>query len=244
VVAKGKCVAPEPEGELMTYISDAIWSQVIEAERRLPAELRIEFEEAVRPHFEDERTEINRAITQTRDTLRRAKSALDRLSDETTRLQGSPAYRRYNLTESAEATSLAAYVAALREMDARFQADEQRLSRRAPRNWQLKEWRWKFGPLFVELLDIRSFHLKIDVPTQAAETVNSGRFHKFLEVFLRLVEPRANRAEIKRMLKAGIDFAVEVNQYRRAQVEYSWQWDELFPQTYLSLMKSSKYLHG
>jgi hypothetical protein len=244
VLAKVKHVAPELEGELMTYMSDAVWSQVIETEHRLPAETRIEFEEAVRSYLEGERIKINCVSGATRVALRRAKSARVRLLDELTLLEGSPDYRRYNSTESAEATSLSAYQAALGDMDARLHADEQRLSKRAPRNWQLKEWRWKLGPLFVELLDIRSFYLKIDVPTQAAETVNSGRFIKFLEVFLQLVEPNSSGDEFKKMLNGGIDFAVEANQSRRAKVIYSWQWDELFPQTHLSLMMSRRFLDG
>lgn len=223
-----------------TYISDAVWAKVIEAEPRLPTESRVEFEEAVRSHIsynKDKTTICLRTHREKRANLRRIKSFLDRLSYETNLYRGSLNHS----TESAEATSWDSYLATLGKMNATVQADEKGLRRRAPRNWQINGWRSKLMPLFVELLDIRSFQLKIDVPTQAAETVNSGRFHNFLRIFLQLVEPHAKRPELDEMLKAGIDSTVELNQGRRTDVTISWQWDELFPQTYRSLEKSPKF---
>jgi hypothetical protein len=208
----------------MSHIFDAIWAQVIEAERRLPTEARIELEDAIRAHLEYNKAEPDGVVLETRDgrrrTLRRIKSTRQRLSYELTRL---------------------GRAAVLDDIDAPLRIEEERLSKRRPKNWLHNELRRRYGPLITELLEIWGFYLKIDVPTQAAETVNSGRYHKFLEVFLELVEPHARKAELKEMLKAGLDFAVEVNQARRNEPIYCWQWNELYPQTYESLFMSSKY---
>jgi hypothetical protein len=207
----------------MPYISDTDWARAIKAEPRM-AEARTELEEAIRSDVEYNKVKTDGVVPETRNerrrALRRVKSNRQRVTYELTRL-GS--------------------VTALGDIDQAFGIEEERLSKRRPKNWRRNQLRWRYGSLIREVLEIWSFHLKIDVPTQAAETVNSGRYHRFLEIIIEVVEPRARKSEIEEMMKAGLDFAVKANQARRKDPIYCWQWQDLFPQTYESLFLSSKY---
>jgi hypothetical protein len=207
----------------MAMISDAVWC---EEPSGLPAAARDDVEAEIRSYREDDGAEFNRVTPETRETLKRAMTRLKNFSDDLVILEKSPDYRHFNSGGDVKATSLAPHLAALGETDTVLHTAKQRLCKRSRKNWA----RLKLGSLCIELLEIRSWHLKIEVPTQAAEKA-SAPFHKFLEYCLALAEPHANKAERKKMLKEGIDLAVESFQLRKASPLHCWQWEDLFPQS-------------
>jgi hypothetical protein len=122
-------------------------------------------------------------------------------------------------------------------MSATLDQTKERLSKRSRKNWP----GIKLGSFFIELLQLRSKYLRIDVPTQATETFNSRPFDQYLELCLGLAEPYSNRGERTAKHKEGVRRAVKSFQQRKADPLYSWQWDDLFPQSEAALMKSRRF---
>jgi transcription initiation factor TFIIIB Brf1 subunit/transcription initiation factor TFIIB len=221
----------------MSSISDPLWNEISSAGGGLPAEARTEVEEAARVYRLDEGADIYRVKSDTRKALARAEGELDNLSSDLQLLESSGDFRRFN-ARGAD-ISLAQHLTALDAIRVTLSEAKLRLAKRSRKNAH----RERLLIFFVELLEIRAWFSRIDVPNQVKET-SSNAFHSYLRLCLELVEPDATEDERAKLLIDGIDQAVKVFSIRRSDPIYSWQWRDLFPQSYQALMKSSKYLKG
>jgi hypothetical protein len=204
-------------------ITDAKWDEILRATAAEMAPAREDAAAALKGYFPDE----SGVKSDTRKDLRELRQHVTAASRCARRLQNKPDYRHFRAAGNPDATSLAELLNALAFHSARLDQEHQRLSERSQKNWQRK----RVGAFFIELLEIRSRHLGIDVPIQASETSRSGRFHKYLALFLELAEPQASKADRAKLLKAGIAIAIKSFQARRADPLYCWEWDDLFPQS-------------
>ncbi|MEO6841351.1 MAG: hypothetical protein ABI192_11345 [Bradyrhizobium sp.] len=209
----------------MTVIPNKEWNDTAKAAGGMPPSSREAVEEAVRDYMTDEGAEF-RVTSETRKTLKRAQNTRQQLLDELTLLEQSSDYRRFNSKEDAKATSLGPHLQNLSAIDAELKKAEERLNKRSSKRWLSS----KLAVLCIELLEIRTWHLRIDVPLQVKETARSGSFRRYLQLCLELANPHSNKSEIEAMLKKGLDVAIKSFQLRKAP-EYCWQWDDLFPQS-------------
>jgi hypothetical protein len=223
----------------MTKLNDTYWPEMAKAAGNLGMESRAAVEEALQNCRLDGEPGFHFIGDEARRTVIKARRQLGHLRRSLACLDSRLDFRRYNAAINAD-TSLAKELENLESLDSRLSNDEVRMSKRNRKGLQSRE----IGILCIELLEIRSFDLGIDVPTQATETTQSGRFHKYLEMALRLVAEHANAQERAEMLKRGIDAAVKSFQARKADPMYSHQWEYLFPQTEMALMKSRKFRNG
>jgi hypothetical protein len=211
----------------VTIISDSAWNEIAKSAGGLPPEARGEIEPIVCNHRLGKGTELVHVDLRTREAMKRARTNLDELSKELTLLENSPDYRRFNSAGDMVETSLAEHLAALRAIDTTLHQAKERLAKRSRKNWSHSF----SGRLITELLEIRAWHLKIDVPTQAGETTSSGSFRQYLKLCLQLACPDASEAEIENEIKGGIELAIESFQRRRKSPEHCWEWEDLFPQS-------------
>jgi hypothetical protein len=220
----------------MIKIEGLYWDEMAKAAGNLLAEDRPEIEEALRNCQLEGEPGFHFKAEETRYTVSKARRQLGHLRQTLTSLDSRLDFRRFNAAANAD-TSLAEQLKNLGSLDLRLANDEERLSKRNRKGLQ----NFEIGVLCTELLEIRSCRLGIDVPTQATETSQSGQFHKYLEMAVRLVAIHANAAERAEMLRQGIDAAVKSFQARKADPLYSHQWEYLFPRSERALMKSMRF---
>ena len=230
--AKGPIAVGNPQ---RTIMSDSAWNEMAKASS-MPAEDRAEIEEALQNCRLDGEPGHHFKAQDTRPTISKARRQARQLRQTLKSLDGSRDFRHYNAAPDTD-TSLAEYLENLVSLDRVLTNDSQRLSKRNRKGVQYRE----IGTLCIELLEIRSCSLGIDVPTQAKETSQSGMFHKFLEMAVRLVAIHANATERAEMLRQGIEAAVKSFQARKADRLYSHEWEYLFPQSERALMKSRPF---
>lgn len=212
----------------MPIVTDRAWEKLAEAAGGLPPEARAEVEKEIQDYMVEGGAPYNRVLPETRETLSQAQKNLGKLTQDITLLEESSDFRSFNAQGAIGATSLTRHLTALSEIRTSLDHAKERLSKRSRKNWP----RIKLGSLFIELLEIRSHYLSLDVPTQAAEKSSGGRFHQYLQLCLELAEPRATNDERAAKLKEGLGLAVTSFQARKSDSLYSWQWPDLFPQTW------------
>ena len=220
------------------YMLDSALNEIAKA-AGLPAEDHDEIAEALQNCRLDSEPGHHFKGPDTRSKISKTRQQAKQLRQMLASLNGSLDFRDYNAAANND-TSLAGYLENLASLDSRLINDSERLSKRNRKGLQFKA----IGILCIELLEIRSCRLGIDVPTQAKETSRSGPFHKYLELAIRSVAIHASAEERAEMLRRGINAAVKSFQARKADPMQSHQWEYLFPQTEMALMKSRKFRNG
>lgn len=191
-----------------------------------------EIEEAIRLYQQD-----NGVITAaTRTAVEAAKQGAVKLRSRLRSLQNDRDFRTYGVEDSTF-TSLDPHLRAVDDVILALESSQTRIANAPRQNAQ----RRRLQALFVELLEIRSYHLGVDAPNQSAVTSSSGDFRGFLKSCLRVAEPSADERTRTEWLEVGISLAIESFAAMRADPIYSWKWDELFPETDTRLKQSRRF---
>ncbi|WP_338822492.1 hypothetical protein [Bradyrhizobium septentrionale] len=233
----------------MVVLTDEIWNALVTTCRpppkfaeggRLPPNAREEVENALREYAAGDQQGRFRLIEpETRKALKRTRRETDKLSTQLKDLKARQDFDR--IANAFVDHTIDSYLVALDGLANSLERAAKSLHFRS----QNKRWsKTSLGILFVELLKIRSCHLRIDAPSQVKETSSSGTFHEYLRICLKLVERQVDGAALDEMLKKGIGSAVELFQIYKNDPIYSWEWQDMFPQSEANLNKSRKFLRG
>jgi hypothetical protein len=217
-------------------MTDSYWEAMAKAAGGLPIEARADIEEDIRDCQQNNGAEFNRVEEDTRAMLRKGHGHVGGLRRTVSQLQARRDFLHYNAKENV-GESLALVLAQVETIDKWFESNQGRLAKRSRKNWHAAS----LNSCFIRLLETRSRHLHIDVPTQIKETSRSGRFHVFLELAAALIDIHANTEERADRVTKGVAEAVKTFQHRKADPIYSWEWDDLFPNTAADLRKSRRY---
>ncbi|WP_223971342.1 hypothetical protein [Bradyrhizobium sp. RD5-C2] len=241
----GIAASVETKGLSMVRLTDEIWSELVSSclpppksgkVCQLPPESRQEVESALADYAAGDKMHLfNRITPETREALERTRKDTKRLSTQLTILKARQDFDR--IAKAFGEPTINSHLMELDTLAAILDCAVEGLQFRS-RN---KTWmRTMVGVLFVELLKIRSYYLKIDVPNQAKETSSSGAFREYLKICLKQAEPLIGNDDLEEMLKQGLEYVVETFQFYKKDEDHCWEWHEIFPESEENLMKSSK----